>query len=180
MFSSETTFESLVEEFGINNVVSAAIHDDEASYELGVLIFPGTEDEVEVFWHDPLSRKVVRKVRIHGDRSSWRMSSGLELGMDLHSIEAHNRKPFRIVGFGWDYGGTIVSWEDGYLESEPSDSCRAIVRLGYDSSKYTWDLMSKHGSVDGMDRFSSGHPTIQQMNPYIREISLFFKLNEWW
>ncbi|MCY3858523.1 MAG: hypothetical protein OXG25_06390 [Gammaproteobacteria bacterium] len=172
IFNSNTSFESLIQAFGINNVVEAEIHEDEGFYKPGLLIFPGSDDEVEIFWHEPQTQQSLRKVRIQGRQSSWKLPSGLKLGADLQTIEAHNRKPFRLTGFDWDYGGTIVSWENGYLESSSSESCRLIIRLGYDTSKYTWELISKHGGVHGMDRFSSGHPTIQQMGAYIREISL--------
>ncbi|MCY4127800.1 MAG: hypothetical protein OXG15_01030 [Gammaproteobacteria bacterium] len=173
VFNSETNFDSLIRTFGVSNVIEAEIHGSEGFYHHGALIFPGSEDEVEIFWGDPHTQQSLRRVRISGRQSSWKLPSGLELGMDLQSIEAHNRKPFRLTGFGWDYGGTIVSWENGYLAPSSSESCRVIIRLGYDTSEYTKELILKHGSVMGSSSFSSGHPTMQELKPFIREISLF-------
>ncbi len=175
IFNAETTLESLIQEFGAVNVIEAEIHEDEGFYEHGALIFPGSQAELQVFWHDPETRQSLRKVRVQGDHSAWQTPDGLKLGLDLQSIEAINRRPFRLVGFGWDYGGTVGSWENGDLGASSSESCRLVVRLGEDSSKDSWEVIRKHWSVNGSDTFSSGHPTMQLMNPKIRELSLFLK-----
>ena len=92
--------------------------------------------------------------------------------MDLLSIEAHNRKPFRLYVFSWDYGGTIASWEEGDLEQSGEGACRIVVRLDADFSKVPWELIVKNGNVIGDTVFSSGHPTMQLLNPTIAELSL--------
>ena len=175
IFNAETTLESLIQEFGAVNVIEAEIHDDEGFYEHGALIFPGSQAELQVFWHDPETRQSLRKVRVQGNQGAWQTPHGLKLGLDLQSIEAINRRPFRLVGFGWDYGGTVGSWENGDLDASTNSTCRLIVRLTPDPSKDTWEVISKHGSVDGSDTFSSGHPTMQLLKPTIRELSLFLK-----
>ncbi len=175
IFHPQTTFEDLVQTFGVGHVIEAEIHEDEGFYEFGALIFPGSQDEVEVFWHDPQTRQSLRKVRIQGSSSSWKVPSGLELGLDLQSIEALNRVPFRLSGFDWDYGGTIGSWESGRLEQSDDSSCRLVVRLGADYSKVPWERIVENGNVQGDRVFSSGHPTMQLLNPTIRELSLFIQ-----
>ena len=174
-FHPRTTFEDLVQTFGVSNVIESEIHEDEGFYELGALIFPGSQDEVEVFWHEHPIRQSLRKVRIKGDRSSWKVPSGLELGMDLQSIEALNRRPFGLYGFGWDYGGTIASWQSGELESSGDGSCRLVVRLGADFEKVPWEIVREQGNVVGDTVFSSGHPTMQLLNPTIRELLLLIE-----
>ena len=175
IFHSQTTFDDLVQTFGASNVIEAEIHEDEGFHEIGALIFPGSHDEVEVFWHDPQTRQSLRKVRITGESSSWKVPSGLELGMELQSIEALNRVPFRLAGFDFDYGGTITSWENGHLEHISDRSCRLVVRLGADFSKVPWERIVEHGNVQGDRIFSSGHPTMQLLNPTVREFSLFLE-----
>ena len=175
IFNAETTLESLIQEFGAVNVIEAEIHDDEGFYEHGALIFPGSQAELQVFWHDPETRQSLRKVRVQGDLSAWKTPHGLQLGLDLQSIEAINRRPFRLAGFGWDYGGTVGSWENGTLHASSSESCRLVVRLAEGFSKEAKEAILKHGSVNGSGRFSSGHPTMQLMNPKIHELSLFLK-----
>ena len=175
IFNAEATLESLIQEFGVANVIEAEIHGDEGFFYHGALIFPGSQAELQVFWHDPETRQSIRKVRVQGNHGAWQTPHGLKLGLDLQSVEAINRRPFRLAGFGWDYEGTVVSWENGDLGASSSESCRLVVRLGEDFSKDSWEVIRKHGSVNGSDTFSSGHPTMQLMNPKIRELSLFLK-----
>lgn len=172
IFHSETTFDDLVQIFGASNVIEAEIHEDEGFFDFGALIFPGSADEVEVFWHDPEIRQSLRKVRIKGSSSSWKVPNGLELGLDLRSIEALNRRPVRLYGFGWEYEGTVRSWENGQLEPLGDSSCRLIVRFGADFSKVPRERIVEHGNVTGSDIYSSGHPTMQLLNPSVRELSL--------
>ena len=175
-FNSQTSFESLVQMFGANNVVEAELHEDEGSYELGTLIFPGSQNEVEVFWQDPLTRQSLRKVRISGSLSSWKARNGLELGLELKLIESLNRKPFRLAGFGFDYSGTVTSWENGgSLEQTGERQCRLVVRLGVDFSKVPLERIIEHGNVLGDRVFSSRHPTMQLLNPTVRQLALFIE-----
>ena len=175
IFNTETTLESLIREFGAVNVIEAEIHDDEGFYEHGALIFPGSQAELQVFWHDPETPQSLRKVRVQGNKGAWQTPHGLKLGLDLQSIEAINRRPFRLTGFGYDYGGTVMSWENGDLGASSSESCRLIVRLAAHFSSDSTEVILKHGSVIGSGRFSSGHPTMQLLNPKIHELSLFLK-----
>ncbi len=161
--------------FGANNVIEAELHENEGSYELGTLIFPGSQNEVQVFWHDPLTRQSLRKVRISGSRSSWKVRNGLALGLDLKSIESINRKPFRLAGFGFDYSGTVTSWENGDLEVPQDKACRLVVRFDADFSKVPFELIRENGHVMGSRIFSSGHPTMQLLNPTVRQLTLFIE-----
>jgi hypothetical protein len=35
----------------------------------------------------------------------------------LTELEKMNGKPFKLSGFDWDYGGNVLSWNGGKLES---------------------------------------------------------------
>ena len=161
--------------FGANNVIEAELHENEGSYALGTLIFPGSQNEIQVFWQDPLSQQSLRKVRVSGSHSSWQSRKGLELGLDLKSIESINRKPFRLAGFGFDYSGTVTSWESGSLQDTSDETCRLVVRFGADFSKVPWALIVEHGNVQGDRIYSSGHPTMQLLNPTVRQLALFIE-----
>ena len=156
-------------------MIEAELHENEGFYEFGALVFPSSENEVEIFWHDPLTRQSLRKVRISGSRSSWQARKGLELGLDLKSIESINRKPFRLAGFGFDYSGTVTSWENGILDDSSDETCRLVVRFDADFSKVPFELIRENGHVIGSRVFSSGHPTMQLLNPTVRQLALFIK-----
>lgn len=170
VFGPGTTQESLAAVFGDANVVSADVHVGEGHYEPGVVIFGDAEDRVEVTWKDPSNRYSSSSARIRGDRSSWETPGGLRLGLDLHSVEAINGRPLQLAGFGWDYQGTVLSWEGGRLETSAGASCRMIVRLGPTRGAAGSDVEWAYGQVRGDRSFSSTHPAMRLLNPKIYEL----------
>ena len=172
VFGPKTTFESLAAEFGVENLKNTEIHFHEGFYESGTLLFPDTHNEVEIFWHDPETRQSLRSARILGDHSSWVTPQGLRLGLDLRAIEAINRFPFRLAGFGWDYGGTVLSWGSGDLHAMSNPTCRTLVRFGEGDPERGRNIQLKHGIVSGDREFSSGHQTMQLLNPTVKDLTL--------
>ena len=167
VFGPDATPTSLAAVFGKANVTTTDVHYAEGSYETATVIFADTDDRIEVFWEDANTRDAPRTVRIRGDQSAWETPEGLKLGLDLRSIEAINGRSFALLGFGWDYSGTVVSWEGGRLERSPG-TCRVMARLSPGDTRYDWD------EVVGERRFSSQHPTMQLLNPKIYELLLLF------
>ena len=175
VFGPETTLESLAAAFGEANVVSADVHVGEGFYEPGTVIFGDTEDRVDVTWKDPLDPRSPDRVRIQGDGSSWETPPGLRVGLDLHSVEEINGGPFQLTGFGWDYSGTVVSWEGGRLEASPGARCRIIARL----LPATWfgddpEVSQARSQVLGSSSHSSEHPAMQLLNPTVYELLIVF------
>ena len=132
------------------------------------MIFHGTRDEVEVFWQKPRRGGALRLVRTRGNQGSWETPLGLRVGLDLRTIERINRRPFRLAGFGFDYAGTVTSWEGGHLEEPPSAPCRVWARLSPDHPSDDVELEREYLRVRGDKIFSSGHPSMQLLNPKIR------------
>ena len=174
-FGVHTTMESLTGMFGLMNVIDAEIPEAEGLSEQGTLVFPGSQSQVEIVWQNPTIRQSLRRVRIRGDASNWQMSNGLELGLDLKSIEMLNGASFELTGFGWDYGGTVMSWENGALASDMGDGCLWNVRFQADFSQIPIENIEEHGTVLGEATFSSRHPIMQALNPMVVEISLIFE-----
>ena len=175
IFGPETTYESLVEIFGVDKLADRKLYLPEGFVDEGTVIFPDTPDEVEIFWIDPETRHAPERIRITQGPNSWITRDGLSLELDLQSVEKLNRFPFRLLGFGWDYSGTVMSWGNGDLNDQPFPGCRRIVRFGADYSKIPWEVVVENGDVLGSREFSSGHPTMQLMNPTIREILLLMR-----
>ena len=66
----------------------------------------------------------------------WRTADGVGMGATLKELERLNEKPFRMVIWGSDAGGNVVSFDggalasfDGAFEREPWNSDRLILRL---------------------------------------------------
>ena len=116
-FVKEASAESLAKRFGAANVRSGEVYVGEGSYESGTVVFADSvEDRVEILWNDSQAQRLPRIVQIRGNKSHWRTASGLTLGIDLLTVERLNRRPFRLLGFEWDYQGTVTSWAGGTIE----------------------------------------------------------------
>ena len=111
--------------FGEEHISYDTIWGPEGSFTMGTYIDKGTNDEVEIYWEDSLGRSGIASASVHaqwkenGDydyKSKWISASGVKLGMTTDELEKLNGKPFTFSGFGWDYGGGVMSWKDGKLE----------------------------------------------------------------
>jgi len=70
----------------------------------GARLFAGTERELAITWNpENEKKKVVFDVRIIG--AAWKFENGLKVGMTIEEVEKINGKPFKVMGFEWDYGG---------------------------------------------------------------------------
>ncbi len=60
--------------------------------------------------------------------SQWRTTHGIRRGMTLAEIEALNGRPFKLYGFGFDYGGTTLDWNGGSLDKQ-AGGCTLTLRF---------------------------------------------------
>ena len=168
-FTSELTEERLVEIFGARNVQAGEFEFAEGLNEPGAVVFPDApEDKIQVFWRDGAARSNPRVVRVRGERTRWRTADGITIETDLKTVERFNGKPFRLLGFGWDYSGTVMSWASGRLASNDAGTCRVRMRL----TPPSWSREVRQ--VIGEREFSSGHPAMQALNPRVYELLLSF------
>jgi hypothetical protein len=170
----QTTEADLVRIYGRPNVTATDVELGEGETEPGTELFSqDATRKIDILWKDAEAKRGPKSVRISGDKSLWRTVYGISLGTPLNRLEQLNRKPFRLAGFGWDYSGTVESWNSGALEQElheVNDARRVILRLmpsgGGSQREYV--------SVLGDRTFSSGHPSMQKLNPTIYEIIWLF------
>ncbi|MFT4076307.1 MAG: hypothetical protein QM647_12345 [Asticcacaulis sp.] len=94
----------------------------------GVVIYGNDpRRRVEVFFFDDALTQV-STVLIRGD-SQWSGPKGLHLNSTLADIAAANEKPFKLGGFGWDYGGYVTDLNRGRL-AKVKGGCTFGLRLG--------------------------------------------------
>ncbi|MEN8260720.1 MAG: hypothetical protein ABFS02_09070 [Pseudomonadota bacterium] len=174
-----TTSEVMLERlFGADNVERVDVHLGEGFTEPGTTVFPGAPTErIEIVWRDD-ARAAPREVRLTGDASRWRTAEGISLGSTLKEIEHLNGFPFRLVGFGFDYGGTITHCGRGRLRmlscSSPDEAPQGrlvILRLG---PAVRSRMRPEYGQVLGDRDFSSGHSAMQALNPRVYQMILSF------
>lgn len=137
---------------------------------------PGTEvfgdDPLQRFlvtWKDTLARRMPDHIQLMGDSTRWRGLRGVTLGVSLRQLERMNGRPFTLLGFGWDYGGTVSSWEGGELA--PLEGS-AIVTLTPHPDAQSGAAFQ---SVLGDRPFSSAQEEMQELNPRVRRLVLRFQ-----
>lgn len=170
-FMPDVSAAQLAERFGAANVTTADISIGEGDTEPGTVLFADRpEDRVEILWKDQSAQRRPRAVMVRADKSQWRTKGGLTPGMTLREVERLNRRPFRLLGFSWDYEGTVSTWSGGAAAESAGDKCTMRARLrpspaGEPEEKW-------HRQVQGDREFSSGHPAMQALNPRVYEIWL--------
>lgn len=145
----------------------------EGDYNTGTVLFGKDPDaRLEIFWHDRTRKRNPAWVSVRGDRSRWRSPAGITLGTQLRTLEKLNVGPFRLLGFGSDVSGTVMSWSDGRLAAQDSAGCRVRVRVSvaWESAEYGRSPLFRQ--LIGEREFSSGHPAMQSLNPSVYELFL--------
>jgi len=173
VFSASTTAADLRARFGAANVKTALVRGGEGDYGEGTVLFDGDPTaKLEIEWRDGARQRDPDRVSVRGKQTRWHSPAGISLGTPLRAIERLNGRPFRLVGFGSDVQGMVMSWSGGKLEAQDTNDCRVRVRLGPD-----WDNMDAklHALVSQLEwalEFSSGHPAMQGLNPTANELLL--------
>jgi hypothetical protein len=136
-FAKSVTHASLVKAFGARNVALQQVGTGEGETQKASVIFPrDAARRIEVLWID--EKRLRKPVEIRtGIESQWRTTHGIRRGMTLAEIEAVNGRPFRLYGFGFDYGGTTLDWNGGALATQPGGctlTLRFMMREGADNA----------------------------------------------
>ena len=119
LIQPHSSIADLVRIFGTNNVEQRTVYGAEGTEKFEAsLIFPGTPNELIVFWQGNKYGTVPSSVSIRRQGSEWKTVQGIQIGTSLAELNAINRRPFSFYGFGWDYGGSIpVKWNGGTISS---------------------------------------------------------------
>jgi hypothetical protein len=167
------TKKTLAATFGAPNVTVEKIHIGEGDFEEGTVLFSKSpDDRLEILWTGGVENGRPRHLVVRGEKSRWRTAGGLALGVSLQAIERLNRRPFRLLGFGWDYAGTTMDWSGGLLDDRSHGPCRIGARFTPPDGARDIEGGKWYSQVMGDKEFSSGHPAMQVLNPIIYEIFL--------
>jgi hypothetical protein len=107
----------------------------------------------------------------------WRTPDGITLGVRLDRLESLNGRRFSIAGFGFDYGGNVLSWNGGKL-ARLDCGPRLILTLdggrGRDG-RLAVDLTSEERhSITGDKTVASDLPAMRKVNPAVTEMVFQF------
>jgi hypothetical protein len=177
-----TTRQDLVRMYGKSNVVDQDVNLGEGETETGTALFPNDpERSIEILWRDWPRMTEPKSLTIRGNNSRWRAVHDISLGTSLKELERFNGKPFHMSGYGWDYSGTVASWDQGMLaqdlgEFDPkgNEHGRIILRLTCGKAG-TKPVSDEEGmQVEGDRDLASSHPVLQKMNPCVGEMVWLF------
>jgi hypothetical protein len=103
--------------------------------------------------------------------SLWIVYPGITIGTCLDSLERLNAGPFVLLGFDWDYAGTVMSWSDGRLAAQwPRDREGAqSVLLRLEPGITPAEVALARG-LAGDREFRS--TAMRKLNPHVYEISV--------
>ena len=165
--------------FGPVNVKDAQVYLGEGEYAAGTILFADDpERRAEITWLDSVNKRSPTLIRIQidkGGRTRWRTPQGLTTGLGLAAVERLNRRPFRLSGFDWDYGGTTMSWSGGVLARAETATCGVWARFWYDSDGLSPEQIRLALQVSGSREFSSGHPGMQARVPWVHDVGLHWR-----
>lgn len=159
-----TTEADLRRLFGQGNLSYEVIPRIDNMEERGTVLF-GADPlrRAMVIWRDDRRRAGVERVIVTGN--GWQARDGLRVGSPINDVERANGRPFKLSGFGSDYGSHATDWRGGRLDP-PQHGCRTIIELGEDHEAGGQPT----SDYDNM----SDSPAVRSNRPRIVRIDLFF------
>ena len=170
----EWTGADLMNAFGTLHCKKQDIPVGEGETVSGYILFPGTDDEIQVLMNsetgkaesvqivagfdmikDPKTGETIGS-KAKDTHSRWRSLSGITLGSPLEKVVDVNGGPFEIVGWETDDPGYVSSWEGGKIPPT------FWVRFYYgDAEAYNriWQQVSESNPWNG----SSNGPIMRQL-----------------
>lgn len=103
----------------------------------------------------------------------WQVAGGIKFGTRLRELEAMNATPLTVSGFGYNYGGNVLSWNGGRLAKL---DCGGHVVLTLDGDRDAdGDLTvalsrEENHSISGDRPIPSSTPAFQKVNPRVTGI----------
>ncbi len=148
--------------FGKENVMETEIGLGEGETKKGLLVFPKTNNEIQVLFEGNEQMAKLESIRIKGINSKWKTDSGIQVGMPLEGLVLVNGKDFNFYGFEWDYAGKLANWNGGKLNNKLSVFLEAT-----NEEAVFPDLL-------GDKEFSSSNPKAREAGLKVSEILINF------
>jgi hypothetical protein len=164
--SAERSEQELVKMLGSESVQRIEMSVGEGQCAPGSLLFPGTDNEIEVGWTDS-TFSLPTLVRIRNAKGAWSTAQGVKVGSLLSELERIKGSVIEFSGFGWDGSGG-GSWSEsggeiGFVLVPDSVANKAASRD------------PRQGEILGDRIVRSDHPFIRILKPSIARIALRFR-----
>lgn len=131
---------------------------------------PGRRAYVHFVGANPES--TISAIHIRDPQSNWSGPLGIRMGSTSLELERINGKPFRFLGFDWDYGGFVSDWTQGTLSKAFLEPGRLALRLAPPALAEGASRPQGYPSGDG--EFTSDIPPVRAHPPVVVEFGLGF------
>ena len=160
--------------YGSKNVRRGEVGLGEGETVPGTILFPGDpRKRVEIAWKNERTRRSPDFIQFVGERSLWKVAPGIGIGTSLKTIEQLNGRGFTLLGFGWDYSGTVVSWNGGKLARTFGKDSK-FVTLRLNPGNFGKGLEKDYDATVGDGEFSSKNRSMQRLNPTVYQVIVNF------
>lgn len=163
LIRANTTEAEVEQYYGVDNIKIQEVPIAEGDVREGVLLFPGTKNELEIVWDIAANFGQPDFIRISQDDTDWKTQEGITVGTTLEALEKINGKPFKFYGFGWDYGGLVTNWNGGKLNNY---LLVALIPQNFDKLDTT---------LQGEVELSSDDPKVRELQAKIGSIVITFQ-----
>ena len=162
--------------YGSRNVVPGEVGLGEGETVPGTIVFPNDpRRRIEIAWKNAKTRRSPDFIQFSGGKSRWQLAPGISLGTSLKTLEKLNGKGFVLLGFQWDYAGTVVSWNGGALARSFGKDAK-VVTLRLSPANYDNQALAKDfDATVGDGEFSSKNRSMQKINPTVYQIIVNFR-----
>ncbi|WP_207425659.1 hypothetical protein [Pedobacter sp. SYSU D00535] len=110
---------ALEEKLGKDNLVQDSLMLEGMFEGLITKAWRGTSREITIVWKEKKAPfNTIDYLEISQPNAPYAFANGIKIGTTLKEIEKMNGKSLKLYGFGWDYGGTFVSFDKGKLAGE--------------------------------------------------------------
>jgi hypothetical protein len=134
-------------------------------------LYPGTNNETIIYWKEKAWHKTIAMIMCYQDSALYHTDKGLKMKSGLSELLRLNGQKISFSGFGWDYGGTITSYNNGLLD-------KTALHYELDLSK---DPAEEEMGVFGDTALDTDMPLIKKIMPYIyiRKFTLVLNNHEY-
>jgi len=156
-----TTRQDLVKRFGAARLKDQPVSIGEGFTEPGTRVNLGSKRSFTVVWTDA-SRTKPKEIRNLG--SDWRTAQGIGIGTSLAQLQ-QKLGTFKLYGFAWDYGGTVVL--EGTKLANYKDVLILRLRTAPNAAVRS---PNDYQAVTGDSLFSSTNPHLSPLKPEVGEM----------
>ena len=174
----DATEETLKTQYGAENVVHKDVGGPEGSELFASIVNEKTpETSFIVVWADDEKRANPQTLMFNAiwddetgalkGAPGYTSEEGVKVGMPIEEVEKINGKPFKLSGFGWDYGGTAQGFDGGKLQQAEDTKCWLAMTFATTAEKVP-------DSVLGDQEISSNAKDVLAAKPVVAQFTLSY------